>query len=585
MAAVAVSGESDLETTDQTPVADGFRPHDLPPRRAAVIVALVGLVVTLSVSGTAWTLNRHNEHRLLQVQTRQAAAVLSLAIVSLQGTLDTALQIERVTGGSTTEFNQFAASYVGPGLPFVSAVLFRSNGATWQPVAVVGSRPLMASSSPQAQAFLSKATKSATFVVAAMPANSPRRVGFAIASPKDPATAVYVERAIPINRVVPVESSSAFSELNFATYLGHTTSTFALATTDLSLSQLPITGDSVRVTIPFGDSSITLVTAPRGPLGGAMGGALPFILLVGGLLLTLGATVMTYQLVKRRHTAELDAQTIATLYQQLDGLFDEQLSISETLQRALLPQRNPVVPNLEIGSRFLAGADGVEIGGDWFSLTDIDERHFAFAVGDVSGKGVDAAAIMARLRFTIRAYLTEGHPPDVVLEMCSRQLSVNRDGHIATVLIGVGDTESGVVTMANAGHLNPLQVAGTTASFLRTDVGLPLGVSSGPYATTTVQLANGSALVAFTDGLVERRGENIDVGMERLMHAASSERLPTIDDLLTHIISTLGAAGSEDDIAVLAFRWTQPEASDAQPPELDPPEASQAQSTELDPVD
>ena len=512
MAAVAVSDESDPEATDQTPVADGFRSHGLPPRRAAVIVALVGLVVTMSVAGAAWTLNRHNEHRLLEVQTRQAAAVLSLAVVSLQGTLDTALQIERATGDSTSEFNQFAATYVGPNLPFVSAVLFRSNGATWQPVAVVGSHPLMASSSPQAQALVSKATKSATFAVAAVPANNPRGVGFAIASPKDPTTVVYVERAIPTNRVVPVESSSAFSELDFATYLGRTTSTSALATTDLPLAQLPITGDTVRVSIPFGDSSVTLVTAPRGPLGGALGGALPFVLLVGGLLLTLGATAVTYQLVGRRHTAEQDAQTIATLYQQLDGLFDEQLSISETLQRALLPQRNPVVTNLEIGSRFLAGADGVEIGGDWFSLINIDERHFAFAVGDVSGKGVEAAAIMARLRFTIRAYLTEGHPPDVVLEMCSRQLSVNRDGHMATVLVGVGNTESGVVTMANAGHLNPLEVAGTTATFLRTHVGLPLGVAAGPYTTTTVQLANGSALVAFTDGLVERRGRTSTSG-------------------------------------------------------------------------
>ena len=584
MAAVAASDESDPEAMDQTPVADGSRLHGLPPRRAAVIVALVGLVVTISVSGTAWTLNRHNEHRLLEVQTRQAAAVLSATIVSLQGTLDTALQIERVTGGSTSEFNQFAASYVGPRLPFVSAVLFRSNGATWQPVAVVGSYPLMASSSPQAQALVRKATMSSTFVVAAVPASNPRRVGYAIANPKEPSTVVYVERAIPIDRVVPVESTSAFSELDFATYFGRTTSTSALATTDLPLAHLPITGDSVRVTIPFGDSSVTLVTAPHGPLGGALGGALPLVLLVGGLVLTLGATAVTYQLVRRRHSAEQDALTIATLYQQLDGLFDEQLSISETLQRALLPQRNPVVPNLEIGSRFLAGADGVEIGGDWFSLIDIDERHFAFAVGDVSGKGVDAAAIMARLRFTIRAYLTEGHPPDAVLEMCSRQLSVNRDGHMATVLIGVGNTESGVVTMANAGHLNPLRIDGTTATFLRTDVGLPLGVAAGPYTTTTVQLANGSALVTFTDGLVERRGENIDVGMARLMQAAS-ERVPTIDDLLTRLISTLGTSGSDDDIAVLAFRWTQPEPSDAQPTEPDPPEASDSQPTELDPVD
>ena len=571
MAAVSALGLSDPESMDQTPEADGSRNHGLPPGRAAVIVALVGLVVTMSVSGTAWTLNRHNEHRLLEVQTRQAAAILSATILSLRGTLDTALQVESATGGSTTEFTQFAKSYVGPGLPFVSAVLFRSDGASWQPVAVVGAPPLMTSSSAQAQALVSKATTSPTFVVAAVPANNPRRVGYAIADAKEPTVAVYVERAIPVNRVVPVESSSAFSDLDFATYFGRSTRTSALVTTDLPLTQLPIAGGAVRVSIPFGDSSITLVTGPRGPLGGALGGALPVMLLVGGLLLTLGATVMTFQLVRRRRSAEQDAQTIATLYQQLDGLYDEQLSISETLQKALLPQRNPTVPNLEVATRFLAGADGVEIGGDWFSLIDIDERLFAFAVGDVSGKGVDAAAIMARLRFTIRAYLTEGHPPDFVLEMCSRQLSVSRDGHIATVLIGVGDTHTGVVTVANAGHLNPLQISGTTATFLRTEVGLPLGVSPGPYSTTTVQLASGSALVAFTDGLVERRGESIDVGLERLMQAAS-DRVPTIDGLLTHLIATLGTAGSDDDIAILAFRWTKPDEPEARVAQFQPVE-------------
>ena len=313
--------------------------------------------------------------------------------------------------------------------------------------------------------------------------------------------------------MVPFEKGSAFSDLNFATYLGSATTPSALATTDLPVDQLPIRGDVVRTSIPFGDSSVTLVASARSALGGTLGGVLPWIFLVVGALLTLGAAVVTYQLVKRRRNAERDSQTIATLYQQLDGLYGEQRSIAETLQRALLPQRNPAVPNLEVASRYLAGADGVEIGGDWFSLIDIDDHHFAFAVGDVSGKGVDAASIMARMRFTIRAYLTEGHAPDVVLEMCSRQLNVNGDGHLATVLIGVGDADSGVISLSNAGHLNPLRVSGTSAEFVSTEVGVPLGVAPSSYSVTTLQLTSGSTFVAFTDGLVERRGESIDVGL------------------------------------------------------------------------
>jgi serine phosphatase RsbU (regulator of sigma subunit) len=520
-------------------------------------VALVGLLITVAVAWTAWTINRHNEHRLLEVQTRQATAVVSTSILSLGDPLGTALALEGATGGSAQEFDQFASTLVGPHGPFVSAVLWKVEDSSWRAVAMVGASPLMAPHSQQAVSFIRKSSTSSTFVVTPVPLQDPRRVGYAIADPKDPTLAIYAERAIPANRVVPFEKGSAFSDLNFATYLGPTTSLSALATTDLPLTQLPIRGNVERTSIPFGDSSVTLVTAPRGPLGGTLGGALWWIFLVGGIVLTLGAAALTYQLVIRRRRAERDAQTIATLYEQLDGLYDEQRSIAETLQRALLPQRNPSIPNLEIASRYLPGTDGVEIGGDWFSLIAVDEHHFAFAVGDVSGKGVDAASIMARLRFTIHAYSMEGHPPDVVLEMCSRQLNVNRDGHLSTVLIGVGDIDSGVITLANAGHLNPLRVSDKSAEFIPTEVGLPLGVEPGSYSVTTVQLASGSAFVAFTDGLVERRGESLDLGLERLVQAVAGS-ISTVDDLLSRLLGTLGPAGSDDDVAMLAFRWTSP---------------------------
>ena len=538
-------------------VTEMVRSKGIAPTRATALVAVVGLVITLTVSWTAWTLNRHNEHRLLEVQTRQAAAVLSSTIVSLRNPLETALQIEGVTGNNASQFGRFASTYVHPHGPFVSAVLWRSDGSSWQPVTSYGAAPLLSQTSPEALDLIHKSLTSSTFVVTPVPAANPRRIGYAVADPAT-STAIYAERAIPANRVVPVESTSAFADLDFATYLGPSTDLSALATTDLPLSQLPLTGDVARASIPFGDSSVTLVATPRGPLGGALGGALPWVFLIGGLLVTAGAAVVTYQLVRRRRSAERDAETIVGLYRKLDDLYGEQRSIADALQQALLPQRNPPVPNLEVATTYLAGTHGLEIGGDWFSLIEIDESHFAFAVGDVSGKGVEAAAIMARLRFTVRAYLTEGHPPDVVLGMCSRQLSVNRDGHLATVLIGVGDSASGVITLANAGHLNPMLVTGTSTGFVRTEVGLPLGVAPCTYRATTVPLTSGSSLVAFTDGLVERRGENIDLGLDRLVRAARRDPA-TVDELLDGLTATLGPDGAEDDVAVLVFRWTRPQ--------------------------
>jgi serine phosphatase RsbU (regulator of sigma subunit) len=227
------------------------------------------------------------------------------------------------------------------------------------------------------------------------------------------------------------------------------------------------------------------------------------------------------------------------------------------LQRALLPQSNPAIANLEIASRYVAGMDGVDIGGDWYSMIAVDERRFAFAVGDVSGRGISAATIMARLRFTVRAYLLEGHPPDAVLAMCSRQLDVSRDGHFATALVGMADLESREITLANAGHMSPLIVSGSASHYVPTSVGLPLGVAPSTYEVTRVRLPPGCAFMVFTDGLVERRGENIDVGLERLARAAG-ERDSTLDDLLTVVVSHMAHRGAEDDIAVLAFRWADP---------------------------
>jgi serine phosphatase RsbU (regulator of sigma subunit) len=159
---------------------------------------------------------------------------------------------------------------------------------------------------------------------------------------------------------------------------------------------------------------------------------------------------------------------------------------------------------------------------------------------------------MARIRFTLRAYLIEGHPPDVALTMCARQSDISRDGHFATALVGVVDLASSEVIMANAGHLNPLIILDGQANFASTSVGVPLGVSTAAsYSTTRIVLEPGSTLVAYTDGLVERRGEDLEGALQRLASTASLPR-KKLDDVVSALL--LAADGVEDDIAILAFR-------------------------------
>jgi serine phosphatase RsbU (regulator of sigma subunit) len=547
----AGAAEAVPATADGPPGPERSGGRAIRPVWAGVVVGLVGLVITVAVAGVAWALNRRNEHRLLVVQTHQAAAVLGSTILSISDPLATGLQTARATDGDAGQFDRFMAGYTGPGRLFVSSTLFKADGGALTAVASVGTSPEL--TSPGIQALVTRALHSPTFVVTGIGASGPQQIGYAIADPKDPTFAVYAERAIPADRQVPVESNSAFADLDYATYLGSTRPA-DLATTDVAATELPLSGDTARAEIPFGDTTLILVAAPRGQLGGPLGAELPWIFLVGGVALTIGSAIATEELFRRRQRAEADAATIAALYTRLDGLYGEQRTIAETLQRALLPQSNPTIAELEIATRYVAGADGVDVGGDWYSLVPIDARHFAFVVGDVSGRGVSAATVMARMRFTLRAYLVEGHPPAAVLEMCTGQLDVAADGHFATALVGLGDVQTREVTLANAGHLVPLLISEGRVGFIPVPVGPPLGVAPGPYRSHSLVMAPGSALVAFTDGLVERRGEAIDTGLQRLADAATRPA-PDLEGLLDTVVGALTGPGTEDDIAVLAFRW------------------------------
>jgi serine phosphatase RsbU (regulator of sigma subunit) len=486
--------------------------------------------------------------------------VLGATILSIESPLQTALQVAVATPGNHGPFERYMKTETGPGRLFVSSSLWEARGQSLRLVERIGAPPDLSPSSRAARAFLDRALHTSSFVVTSSTLGTRQRIDYAIALPQAgprgrPTFAVYAERAIPANRRVPVESTSAFADLDYATYLGSPRRASDLATTDVPVDQLPLRGYTVRDEIPFGGTSLTLVATARGQLGGALGAGLPWIFLGGGAVLSGAAALAVRELVKRRRDAEQGALTIARLYDQLDVLYGQQRSIAETLQRALLPQSNPAIRDLEIASRYLAGADGVDIGGDWYSCIAVDEDHFAFVVGDVSGRGVSAATIMARLRFTLRAYMLEGHDPATALGMCSHQLDINDDGHFATVLVGTGDLGSGEITLANAGHLNPLVVSASGASYAQTQVGPPLGIAAGTYASTAFTLAPGAVLLAFTDGLVERRGESIDVGLQRLAEAASAPAA-TLEALVSGVVDGLAQRGTEDDIAVLAIRWS-----------------------------
>lgn len=529
------------------------RMRSLPSRAFAATVAL-GLVITIALAYAAYTTDRNNEQRLLSVQAKQAASVIGAAIGNLVAPLQTAFKDATDTGGNARNFADIMRSSVGPGEPFAMASLWRVDGGTTSELTSAGTAP--ARSDAEVAGLVDLATTSPTFLVRTISTGTEHRVSYALGGQNSPYV-VYAERAIPADRKIPIENTQAFADLHFATYIG-SVSPANLQTTDTPLDQLPLTGQTETVRIPFGDQTLLLVAAPARHFSGGLNRWRPVLLLVVGTLLSIGWGLVTARLVRRRITAEDDARTITELYARLDDAFAEQRGISETLQRALLPKQHPDIPHVEIASRYVAGARGVEVGGDWYTVDRVGDDRFAFVVGDVSGRGVEAAAIMARLRFAVRAYLLEGHPPELALTMCSSDLDYGQDGHMATALVGVGDLTTRQITMASAGHLNPLLVAGGSATFLDARPGPPLGVEPTRYSSTSFPMPCGAVtLLAYTDGLVERRDEPLDAGLARLAEAArvTADGGDGLDAEVTTLVSAMVPGGADDDLAVLALRW------------------------------
>jgi serine phosphatase RsbU (regulator of sigma subunit) len=290
---------------------------------------------------------------------------------------------------------------------------------------------------------------------------------------------------------------------------------------------------------------------PRRALGGELLARLPWIIGALGIAIALAAALLTERLVRRREDAERLAELNARL-------FSEQRGVAQTLQHSLLPEVLPEFPGLELAVRYVPGVDGVDIGGDWYDVIDVGLGQVLLVVGDVSGRGLRAATVMASLRYAIRAFASQGDSPEEILFKMSRLIDVGKDAHFATVLCGLVNVAERRVTYANAGHPNPLLVTGTTGEFVSTHVGAPIGVAPIGVArdagvSTTVSVPEGGVLLAYTDGLFERRGENPDVSLARLRDAALG--YDSLDHLLDGLLRELTPDGGHDDTAILAVTW------------------------------
>jgi GAF domain-containing protein/anti-sigma regulatory factor (Ser/Thr protein kinase) len=252
-------------------------------------------------------------------------------------------------------------------------------------------------------------------------------------------------------------------------------------------------------------------------------------------------------------------ETLASLAAQaLDRArsFESERTIAETLQRSVLPASLPRIPSVQLAARYLPGTDEVDVGGDWFDAILLPSGRLGLAVGDVVGKGVQSAATMAQLRNALRAFALDQMKPSSTISRLNRLTEEISESAFATVLYAVLDPETGVCRFTSAGHPPPLIVLPDgRASYMEGGRGLPLGTGTNArYRQETVTLPVGSTIVFYTDGLVERRTESIDEGLERL-RVAVEEAPGDPERLVEHVLdAVVGSGGRRDDIAVLAVR-------------------------------
>lgn len=233
----------------------------------------------------------------------------------------------------------------------------------------------------------------------------------------------------------------------------------------------------------------------------------------------------------------------------------QQRETAVTLQRSLLPQELEEPDDLRIAATYLPGGTEAAVGGDWYDVITLGGGRTALVIGDVMGRGVRAAAVMGQLRTAVRAYARLDLPPHEVLQLLDGLATEIDANQIATCVYAIHDPSEGRLVYASAGHL-PILVRNEDGTTHRGDepTGPPLGTGGWLHASGSVPLGPGSTAVLYTDGLVERRDEDLDEGIASLERAlAGATGTPQV--VCDRLVRAAGVtAEHDDDVAVLVLQ-------------------------------
>jgi hypothetical protein len=516
------------------------------------VVVVVGVLVTSGLALVSAGLASSNEQHLLKLRSKEVASVFTSALPDIETPLSGAVALADITGADPAKVTQFADAYVGlPSSQFVSMSVWRVGHLEQGPVVVVGGPPELPEERggvvPILRAAEHRHSGQGMLTVRGLLRAGQRRIAYVFAGSRPGQFLVEAEQALPTGTFTRLPANSAYSNINVAAYVGHRAVPSRLLIS--TVKHLPLPGPHATTVVPFGSNAITVVISARQPLGGPLPEAMPWVIAIVGVLLTIGASVLTFRLIWGGSRAQ-------TLAAENRRLYAEQHAIAQSLQQALLPDELPKIEGLHLAGLYDAGAPGIDIGGDWYDMLRLSPRRLLLVVGDVSGRGIRAATAMASVRSAIQ-YAAQVDPPEDFLPTLSALRSLREQGQLATVLCVLIDLQERRMDVTSAGHLPPLLVHDGGAEFLETEVGLPIGVDTDcTYVSSSFAVPDGACLFGFTDGLIERHGESLDDGLERLRQAAV-QASGDLEEMMAQILEHSRGPESVDDTAIAGVQWVK----------------------------
>ncbi|MEP7113686.1 MAG: PP2C family protein-serine/threonine phosphatase [Ilumatobacteraceae bacterium] len=513
---------------------------------------ILGLALFLGLAAVCRILFNQTEDRLLQQRTSEAGAALQIGINQVRSPLEAAAKLGEATDGDPAEFAKIIEPYIGTGVGklYTSALLYRIGSTS--PVAEVGVPvALPVDGANGAKAMLDTATTE-PFVVVDLLNLEPRRLGYAVADAvKNPRFVAYGERTLSVDANVRRRTDEPFAQLDYAIYIGDQPSADHLL--GASGHDLPIRGRTADAVVPFGNTQLLLTMTPIDHLSGSLFANLWWIVAVGGTVVAAGFAVLTRRLLQRKDTA-LD------LAADNERLYDEQRHIAETLQLGLLPQHLDAPIGVAVAARYWPAGSANLIGGDFYDMFAVADDRWAIAIGDVCGKGIEAAALTGLARHTLRAAARNSSSPADVLQAVHHALHQHRPATFCTACLAFMSPLDGGgyrLEVSLGGHPQPLLRHEDGQIEAVGELGTVLGMIEPTLSTTIIDVVLGDTLVMYTDGLTDApAGKAVSVEeLSELLRFTGDQPIEQLADSIRVLKRGRRPQGSDDDTALLILRF------------------------------